>query len=49
MIIDEHRHYLKIEGYDELARLAEHENSRRGWQEICDANQIAFSVAMGHR
>lgn len=48
MIIDAHMHYFKIEGFDELAKLAEHENSRRGWQEICEANQIAFSVAMGN-
>ena len=48
MIIDAHMHYFKIDGFDELARLADHENSRQGWQEICEANQIAFSVAMGN-
>jgi hypothetical protein len=48
MIIDAHMHYFKIEGFDELAKLAKHENSRRCWQEICEANQIAFSVAMGN-
>jgi len=47
-IIDAHMHYFKIEGFDELAKLAGHENSREGWQEICDANNIIFSVAMGN-
>ena len=48
MIIDAHMHYFNIEGFDELARLADHENSRRGWQDICETNKIAFSVAMGN-
>jgi hypothetical protein len=48
MIIDAHMHFFNIEGFDELARLADHENSRRGWQDICDTNHIAFSVAMGN-
>ena len=48
MIIDAHMHYFNVEGFDELARLADHENSRRGWQDICETNHIAFSVAMGN-
>lgn len=47
-IIDAHMHYFKAEGFDELARLAGHENSRGGWQKICEDNEIAFSVAMGN-
>ncbi|MBP3811808.1 MAG: amidohydrolase family protein [Acidaminococcaceae bacterium] len=47
-IIDAHMHYFNIEGFDELAKLADHENSRKGWQDICEANGIVFSVAMGN-
>ena len=47
-IIDAHMHFFSIEGFDELAKLADHENSRAGWQEICDANHIVFAVAMGN-
>ena len=41
-------HYFNIDGFDELAKLADHENSRAGWQKICDENEIAFAVAMGN-
>ncbi len=47
-IIDAHMHYFNIDGFDELAKLADHENSRAGWQKICDENEIAFAVAMGN-
>ncbi len=47
-IIDAHMHYFNIEGFDELAKLADHENSRKGWQDICEVNGIVFSVAMGN-
>ena len=47
-IIDAHMHYFNIEGFDELAKLADHKNSRKGWQDICEANGIVFSVAMGN-
>jgi len=47
-IIDAHMHYFNIEGFTELAKLADHENSRSGWQQICETNQIVFSVAMGN-
>lgn len=47
-IIDAHMHYFKVTHFDELARLAGHENSREGWQKICEDNDIVFSVAMGN-
>ncbi|MBO5993034.1 MAG: amidohydrolase family protein [Acidaminococcaceae bacterium] len=47
-IIDAHMHYFNIEGFDELAKLADHDNSRAGWQKICDDNNIIFAVAMGN-
>lgn len=47
-IIDAHMHYFNIEGFAELAKLAGHENSRSGWQKICEENGVAFAVAMGN-
>ena len=47
-IIDAHMHYFKVEGFDQLAALSGHENSRAGWQQICEENNIVFSVAMGN-
>lgn len=47
-IIDAHMHYYKKEGFDQLAQLAGHINSREGWENICAENGIVFSVAMGN-
>ena len=47
-IIDAHMHYYAVEGFDEVARAAGHENSAACWREICRKNGIAFAVAMGN-
>ena len=47
-IIDAHMHYFNIEGFNELAKLADHENSRAGWHKLFEDNGIVFSVAMGN-
>ena len=47
-IIDAHMHYFKVEGFDEIAQQAGHENSVACWQQICADNNIIFAVAMGN-
>ncbi len=47
-IIDAHIHYFAIEGFQETARAAGHENSAACWQAICEENHILFAVAMGN-
>lgn len=47
-IIDAHMHYYDVEGFREVAKEAGHENTAACWQQICEENNIAFSVAMGN-
>ncbi len=47
-IIDAHMHYFEVDGFKMLAREAGHENTAACWQQICEDNDIVFSVAMGN-
>ena len=47
-IIDAHMHYFNIEGFKTVAANAGYENTAACWQQICDENNIVFSVAMGN-
>ena len=47
-IIDAHMHYFNVEGFVEVAKRAGYENTAACWQQICQDNNIAFSVAMGN-
>ena len=47
-IIDAHMHYFNIEGFKTVAANAEYENTAACWQQICEENNIVFSVAMGN-
>ena len=47
-IIDAHMHYFNIEGFKTVAANAGYENTAACWQQICEENNIVFSVAMGN-
>ena len=47
-IIDAHMHYFNVEGFVDVAKRAGYENTAACWQQICQDNNIAFSVAMGN-
>ncbi len=47
-IIDAHMHYFNVDGFKEVAAHAGYENTSACWQQICDDNNIVFSVAMGN-
>ena len=47
-IIDAHMHYFNVEGFMDVAKRAGYENTAACWQQICQDNNIAFSVAMGN-
>ncbi len=47
-IIDAHMHYFNISHFKTIARKAGHTNSVKGWQKICDENNIVYAIAMGN-
>ncbi len=48
-IIDAHMHYFNVDGFKEVAANAGYENTAACWQQICEENNIVFSVAMGFK
>lgn len=47
-IIDAHMHYYNKDGFVEVAKRAGYTNTAECWQQICQENNIVFSVAMGN-
>lgn len=47
-IIDAHMHYYNKEGFVDVAKRAGYENTAACWKQICEDNNIVFSVAMGN-
>lgn len=47
-IIDAHMHFYKVEGFDELAKLAGHENTAEHYLKACRENNVVMSIAMGN-
>jgi len=44
-IIDAHMHYFNIEGFKTVAANAGYKNTAACWQQICEENNIVFSVS----
>lgn len=47
-IIDAHMHFYDIDGFNEAAKLAGHENTSAHYLQTCTDNDIVFSIAMGN-
>jgi predicted TIM-barrel fold metal-dependent hydrolase len=47
-IIDAHMHFYKVDGFNQLAKLAGHENTSEHYLKACRENNVVMSIAMGN-